>query len=92
MASMRTRRRKAQRSALLLWSDSFEAELREWNAMTPVGREFGSPDFDRLMEEDRRNSSGVFDPVLRRQVQRRIGRSKGAQLSGLALQNGGKQI
>lgn len=77
MASMRARRRKAQRSVLPRGSDSFESELREWDAMRPVGREFGSPDFDRLMEEDRRNSSGVFDPVLRQEVRRRIGRSKG---------------
>lgn len=30
-----------------------------------VGREFGSPDFDRLMAEDHRNRTGVFDPELR---------------------------
>jgi hypothetical protein len=30
--------------------------------MAPVGREFGSPDFERLMAEDHRSASGVFDP------------------------------
>lgn len=27
-------------------------ELRFWNNIAPVGREFGSPDFERLLEED----------------------------------------
>jgi hypothetical protein len=29
------------------------AEDHAWLNMTPVGREFGSPDYDRLMEEDK---------------------------------------
>jgi hypothetical protein len=33
--------------------------------MRLVGREFGSPDFERLMEEDRRNGVGIFDPALK---------------------------
>jgi hypothetical protein len=33
--------------------------------MRAVGREFGSPDYERLMEEDRRNGVGVFDPALK---------------------------
>lgn len=33
--------------------------------MAPVGREFGSPDFERLMEEDRQQGAGVFDPALK---------------------------
>lgn len=28
------------------------AEYRTWENMTPVGREFGSPDYERLMQED----------------------------------------
>ena len=32
--------------------------------MRSVGREFGSPDFERLMDEDHRNGVGIFDPVL----------------------------
>jgi hypothetical protein len=36
--------------------------------MRPVGREFGSPDFERLMEEDRRSGVGIFDPALKAYV------------------------
>ncbi|MCE4555582.1 hypothetical protein [Pelomonas cellulosilytica] len=36
-----------------------------WDRMPAVGREFGSPDFDRLMEEDYRLGRGVFDPAIR---------------------------
>ncbi|WP_166651929.1 hypothetical protein [Roseateles toxinivorans] len=36
-----------------------------WDNMRPVGREFGSPDFERLMDKDRRNGVGVFDPELK---------------------------
>lgn len=42
----------------------FEIEARAWDRMPAVGREFGSPDFDRLMEEDFHQSQGVFDPAL----------------------------
>lgn len=42
----------------------FEIEARAWDRMQAVGREFGSPDFDRLMEEDFQRSKGVFDPAL----------------------------
>ncbi len=35
-------------------------EFQLWDRMVPVGREFGSPDFDRLMEEDSKNLEGVF--------------------------------
>lgn len=43
----------------------FANELSQWNLLPPVGREFGSPDFDRLMEEDHRDGTGVFDPSLK---------------------------
>lgn len=33
--------------------------------MPAIGREFGSPDFDRLMAEDQRDGVGVFDPALK---------------------------
>jgi len=33
----------------------FDEELRLWDQMPPVGREFGSPDFERLMAEDQRD-------------------------------------
>jgi len=36
-----------------------------WDQMPAMGREFGSPDFDRLMEEDYRLGRGVFDPAVR---------------------------
>lgn len=36
-----------------------------WDRMVPVGREFGSLDFECLMGEDHRKAAGVFDPVLR---------------------------
>lgn len=39
-------------------------EDRLWDQMVPVGREFGSPDFERLMAEDQRAARGVFDPTL----------------------------
>lgn len=31
----------------------YAKEISAWDNMVPVGREFGSPDFERLMEEDR---------------------------------------
>jgi hypothetical protein len=34
------------------------------DSMTPVGREFGSPDYDRLMQEDFDNKTGVFNSDL----------------------------
>lgn len=68
MTSMRARRLKAWKSLTAHRRRCFEAEARLWDSMPPVGREFGSPDFDRLMEEDRRNGTGVFDPSLRRKT------------------------
>lgn len=44
-----------------------------WDQMPAVGREFGSPDFDRLMVEDFRNQTGVFDPNLKRLFSRAPG-------------------
>ena len=40
-------------------------EDRMWDRMPPVGREFGSPDFEPLMEEDYRLGRGGFDPAVR---------------------------
>ena len=48
-------------------------EEQEWLDMAPVGREFGSPDYERLMEEDAKNirvnltrlvskCRGLYDP------------------------------
>jgi len=36
-------------NARFLWRS---AEERAWDNMVPVGREFGSPDYDRLMQQD----------------------------------------
>lgn len=30
----------------------WSAEDRAWESMAPIGREFGSPDYERLMKED----------------------------------------
>lgn len=38
------------------------AEDITWDCMAPVGREFGSPDFERLMQEDFDKQAGVFAP------------------------------
>ncbi len=43
----------------------FEQEMQLWDQMPAVGREFGSPDFERLMAEDQRNGVGIFDPALK---------------------------
>ena len=61
MTSMRRRKKvvdAATRAALSRAAD----EDRWWDEMRPVGREFGSPDFDRLMEKDARNGVGMFEP------------------------------
>lgn len=42
-----------------------------WDRMPAVGREFGSPDFDRLMEEDYRLHQGIFDPALAADIKKR---------------------
>lgn len=36
------------------------SEMEAWDRTPAVGREFGSPDFDRLMEKDYRDRAGVF--------------------------------
>lgn len=57
----------------------FELEARAWDRMPAVGREFGSPDFERLMEEDFHRRRGVFDPTLAiAGATRRLGVLKGA--------------
>lgn len=47
-----------------------------WDQIPAVGREFGSPDFDRLMEEDFRDQTGVFDPNLKSLFPREAGSSQ----------------
>jgi hypothetical protein len=65
MTSLRKRKATISR-ALLGQNRRSTLEDRLWDQMRPVGREFGSPDFERLMEEDRRNGVGIFDPALKR--------------------------
>src|SRR5690349_17720757 len=66
MTSQRKRRtRLNQRTGVILKRRSASSlEGQMWDRMPAVGREFGSPDFDRLMEEDFRLGRGVFDPAL----------------------------
>jgi len=64
MTSLRRRKADVQR-ALLNRNALIRLEDKAWSQMRPVGREFGSPDFDRLMEEDHRDGVGVFDPALK---------------------------
>lgn len=35
-------------------------EIQAWDQMAPIGREFGSPDFERLMHEDFVDRRGIF--------------------------------
>ena len=56
------RKRKAAICRALRGRSTLEYQI--WDRMRPVGREFGSPDFERLMEDDHRNGRGVFDPAL----------------------------
>lgn len=50
--------RKAKRRVLRLMHSRLHMrsleldELRRWDDIAPVGREFGSPDFDQLLAED----------------------------------------
>lgn len=40
------------------------ADEQLWESAAPVGREFGSPDYERLMREDLEDQTGVFDPMF----------------------------
>jgi|GEM_PF-2764043 len=35
-----------------------------WDNMAPVGVEFASPDYERLMQEHFEKKQGIFDPRL----------------------------
>ena len=65
MTSPRKQRTRIFRLMRQRWLDA-EREQELWDRMPPVGREFGSPDFERLMEEDYRAGVGVFDPAVLR--------------------------
>ena len=59
------RKRKVAISRLLLRQRArFAREVRLWDRMPAVGREFGGSDFERLMDEDRRNGVGVRSGVI----------------------------
>lgn len=70
MTSLRKRKSRAMRSLRRRRWLAAEREALLWDQMPPVGREFGSPDFERLMEEDYRSGVGVFDPSRQRQKSR----------------------
>jgi addiction module HigA family antidote len=78
---MSPRKRKAEICRRMLLRDHEAQELRLWDRMPPVGREFGSPDFERLMEEDHRNRVGVFDPALKGFGSGRLDKSSGRMQS-----------
>lgn len=65
-ASQRKRRITFNRrtEVLLRRRLAISLENETWEQMYAVGREFGSPDFDRLTEEDYRRRAGAFDPAL----------------------------
>jgi hypothetical protein len=67
MTSLRKQRTRVQRMQQAMCrrrrDTAHQTELGD--RMPAVGREFGSPDFERLMAEDHRLAQGVFDPALR---------------------------
>lgn len=67
MTSLRKQRSRVQRllQAMRLRRRASVFEDQLWDRMPAVGREFGSPDFARLMQEDYRLGRGVFDPAVR---------------------------
>ncbi|TXI22788.1 MAG: hypothetical protein E6Q67_05655 [Roseateles sp.] len=67
MTSLRKQRARIHRVHRDLIARRMASTLEDqlWDRMPAVGREFGSPDFDRLMEEDYRLGRGVFDTAVR---------------------------
>ncbi|HEY4084136.1 MAG TPA: hypothetical protein VGM81_25900 [Burkholderiaceae bacterium] len=72
------KRKEAIIQALLHRNRYSSLEDRQWDQMRPVGREFGSPDFERLMDEDRRNGVGIFDPAQKGRFGSDVQNSDGA--------------
>lgn len=66
MTSVRKQRARVNRIFRVMRRRRLDCELENqlWDRMPAVGREFGSPDFERLMEEDYRLKRGVFDPAV----------------------------
>lgn len=52
MTTLRKRKAAADHRTLARCREQRSLEDRLWDQMPPVGREFGSPDFDRLMGVD----------------------------------------
>lgn len=48
--------------------------------MKPVGREFGSPDYDRLMQGDFDNKTGVFSPGLAELWKKKVAKNAHVEL------------
>jgi len=73
MTSLRKRRAKIHCIQLVTRRRRVIGLLEDqmWDRMAAVGREFGSPDFERLMEEDYRLGQGVFDPAVLQAFQAR---------------------
>ncbi len=65
MPSQRKRKSSVSKRVLRQRRGLFNEDLRLWDRIPAVGREFGSPDFERLMAEDQRDRVGVFDPALK---------------------------
>lgn len=65
MATQRMRKALIVKTSRRRRQAVLEEDLRLWDRSPPVGREFGSPDFERFMAEDHRDSVGVFDPAFR---------------------------
>lgn len=65
--SIRKRRARIYRTHLVSLRRRVAAASEDqiWDQMPAVGREFGSPDFERLMEDDHRLGRGAFDPEVR---------------------------
>ncbi|MGH8436075.1 MAG: hypothetical protein ACRERX_16725 [Pseudomonas sp.] len=54
---------------LFRWMSAGE---QAWEYAAPVGREFGSPDYDRLTRQDLENQTGVFDPAYKKKKGRSV--------------------
>jgi hypothetical protein len=70
MTSLRKQRTRVQRMQQAMCRRRREAalETESWDRTSAVGREFGSPDFERLMAEDHRLGQRVFHPAARQEL------------------------
>lgn len=66
--NIRMIKRRAYRSALFLIEERkrwYSDDMRAWERVPPVGREFGSPDYERLVREDCEKWLAKSDALLR---------------------------